>query len=885
MASSEYIENCKKAIPEMLNYIPVSELDYNTWLYVGMALHHEGYPCSIWDDWSKSDSRYNSEDFDRKWKEFGNSTENITGATITKLARKYGWSGKYDKNKNSLYNLPTKPITPCEAHDEVIGIKVDLNIPDDLEELVEPKEWHQNEDLIAFLQELYKPDEIVRYCTEAYKKDNKWNPNQSVKHFKKCSDLIYKLESGSSVEQALGNLNKESGAWVQINPSDGIGAKKENVIDYRYALVECDHIPVEEQIEIYKQMNLPIATLTYSGNKSVHAIVKVDASSPKEYTERVKYLFNTLQANGIEIDTANKNCNRLTRIPSVIRGNQKQFLITTNIGCINWDEWIQWLENNEKLSYWKILQMILDSSVNIFDVIKILEKLPPEDAYYLLMARRWLIPNLRKEQFISLICIDKEAPYLNIALNNGLDYKQFKKALNSSFSEKEILELVLNDYDIAYNESIGFFEYTNGYWNKRSDTHIKNIVSQYCGDSITGQKLTSLLNLIKTELINDRLDFNTGGYRGKVLNFANGTLEIETGVFREPRRSDYQAYKLDYPYNENASSENVLNFLKDVLENEQDIHIIQEYLGYCLFSDCQMEKVLFLIGNGANGKTIFEKLVSSLFGKNEERQQNEIPIHLSMNLEKMGEKFHVSRLYGKRINIISEIDSGKKKIIPSGTFKNMASGETLTGEEKNKQPFEFNSVAKCIVACNEMPIFQDYTDGTKRRLLIVPFPYHFVRNPTKTNEKAIDTTLDKKLINKENLSGFFNWVYEGYLQLKENGKFSESKNTEIALNEYIKDTDVVYQFFLDEPWKMYSQEDKFPTDRMYSIFNDYCKNNGFRNITKPNFCKRFKKIVDDEESLSTNGTATKNCCLVPVLKYEKFYDSDTGKQVRGYIVV
>ena len=46
---------------------------------------------------------------------------------------------------------------------------------------------------------------------------------------------------------------------------------------YRYALVESDGLDIETQTAIIHQLELPCAALVYSGKKSLHAIVRVDA--------------------------------------------------------------------------------------------------------------------------------------------------------------------------------------------------------------------------------------------------------------------------------------------------------------------------------------------------------------------------------------------------------------------------------------------------------------------------------------------------------------------------------------------------------------------------------------------------------------------------------
>ena len=47
--------------------INVAELTRADWIAVGMALKEEGFPCSVWDDWSQNDSRYHAGECQKKW--------------------------------------------------------------------------------------------------------------------------------------------------------------------------------------------------------------------------------------------------------------------------------------------------------------------------------------------------------------------------------------------------------------------------------------------------------------------------------------------------------------------------------------------------------------------------------------------------------------------------------------------------------------------------------------------------------------------------------------------------------------------------------------------------------------------------------------------------
>ena len=114
--------------------------------------------------------------------------------------------------------------------------------------------------------------------------------------------------------------------------------------DFRYALVESDSMELEKQNEIIRQLELPVACLVYSGGKSVHAIVHIDAGNYEEYRKRVDYLYAICRKNGLAIDTQNRNPSRLSRMPGIIRDAKKQYLIDTNLGKENFVEWREWIE-------------------------------------------------------------------------------------------------------------------------------------------------------------------------------------------------------------------------------------------------------------------------------------------------------------------------------------------------------------------------------------------------------------------------------------------------------------------------------------------------------------------------------------------------------------
>ncbi len=142
----------------------------------------------------------------------------------------------------------------------------------------------------------------------------------------------------------VGDWKPEAGAWIRFNALDGQGVKNENVVSFKYALVESDTLPIEQQNALYRELELPIAVLVHSGGKSLHAIVKVDAPDAEEYRKRVEYLYGFLEKRGVVIDKQNKNPSRLSRMPGVTRNGNKQFIVGMNIGKKSWAEWVDFAE-------------------------------------------------------------------------------------------------------------------------------------------------------------------------------------------------------------------------------------------------------------------------------------------------------------------------------------------------------------------------------------------------------------------------------------------------------------------------------------------------------------------------------------------------------------
>lgn len=323
---------------DFLEYIDPSALNYQEWINIGMALKHEGYTAHDWDLWSKRDpQRYHINECYRKWDTFEGSSNPVTGGTIVQLAKENGWAPNYTFNDIEL----DWDATIKDKDDFVI---VDKNWIEG-QEIQYPKHWDPVKDLITYLETLFSSTENVGYVTRTWEKDGKFLPQKGCcdRTAGQLIELLMKCKG--DIGAVLGDYNPEVGAWIRFNPLDGQGVKDINVTDYRYALVESDSMELEKQNAIIKELELPVACLVHSGGKSIHAIVRIDAADYKEYRKRVDYLYSICKKNGLNIDSQNRNPSRLSRMPGVMRNGKMQFLMGTNLGKANWEEWYEWIES------------------------------------------------------------------------------------------------------------------------------------------------------------------------------------------------------------------------------------------------------------------------------------------------------------------------------------------------------------------------------------------------------------------------------------------------------------------------------------------------------------------------------------------------------------
>jgi len=287
---------------------------------------------------------------------------------------------------------------------------------------------------------------------------------------------------------------------------------------------------------------------------------------------------------------------------------------------------------------------------------------------------------------------------------------------------------------------------------------------------------------------------------------------------------DYKlTVRIPVKYDPSADCLKIRNFLSEILQ-EEDIPVIEELFGYCLFRRYFIHKAFMFVGSGNNGKTTLIHLLERFLG--EENVSNE-PLHaLSEN------RFAAAKLTGKLANTYADLPARALK--ETGIFKALTGEDRITAEEKFKKPFEFRNTAKLIFSCNELPPTYDSSDAFFNRWIILNFPNKF------EGEKADPHILDK-LTTEQELSGLLNLALEGLKRLLQRGDFSRSISTEEAREQYIRMSDPLAAFVeecVEEDPNVWISKDEF-----YAAFCEYCREKRLPIISKSVVGRRLPQLL------------------------------------------
>ncbi len=373
-----------------------------------------------------------------------------------------------------------------------------------------------------------------------------------------------------------------------------------------------------------------------------------------------------------------------------------------------------------------------------------------------------------------------------------------------------------------------FYIYTGSMWISLDKDELKNFLKDVAikqGYPPIKAKDSKFIVQLYDQAIQDGFFTDKHYTQQSMINLNNGTLVLNSeGVTVKPfDYRDFLTHQLPFNYNPKAHNAIFQKYLDEVLPDKETQLTLQETCGYLFVKGLKLEKIFFLYGTGANGKSVLFEVINGLIG-------DENISHYSLESLTDNSGYYRAKIKDKIVNYGTDI---KLTNIDAGLFKTLASGEPVEARLPYCEPFTMSNYAKLIFNVNRLDNANiEHTHGFYRRILIIPF------DKTIADDKQ-DKSLHKKILS--NKAGVLNWIIEGAERVIANEDIFISQECHKFKAKFIKETDSVALFFDDSGYEA-SEISIIYLSNIYADYKDFCNDDGYRALGKNNFGKRLQAL-------------------------------------------
>jgi len=384
--------------------------------------------------------------------------------------------------------------------------------------------------------------------------------------------------------------------------------------------------------------------------------------------------------------------------------------------------------------------------------------------------------------------------------------------VGNKFIPTAVINSIIQRHDVFHDGS-GFFFYVQkrGVWLAQHDNFVGKIIKTMLENKSRRFYVQDVKKQLEWEtfLTPDDLRQNR-----KLINLSNGMLDLQNGKLVPHKKEYYSKIQIPIEFNPTAECTRFMQFLEEIFQDDlEKIDALQDFSGYCLYPEIFIHEALFLIGSGANGKSVCINIIRKVIGRENVS---------ALEPHQLSKKFLLGSLKDKLLNVSSEIQT--KSQIDSSILKQVVSGDLVQADIKYKEPFTFRPIAKHIFSMNETPIITDRTYAMKRRLIILKFEQTFCG----TKE---DKHLEGKL--SDELPGILNWCLVGLSRVFKNKAITKSKQMKEDKKAFMRAINPVLTF-VDE-FCILDKEALVGKDELYQAYKEYSEDSRLRSLSRPKF--------------------------------------------------
>jgi phage/plasmid-associated DNA primase len=360
--------------------------------------------------------------------------------------------------------------------------------------------------------------------------------------------------------------------------------------------------------------------------------------------------------------------------------------------------------------------------------------------------------------------------------------------------------------------------------------------------------------------------------------FTDYVYDLKLGYARPIKATDYITITCGYKYptHKSETRNTIRNVLYSIWENEDVLEYMLDILCTTICGVRNIEEWYIWTGVGGNGKGMLINLIENTLGGYYGSFSSEI--FTAKNQNPSAPKPEVVNSRGKRF--IDTAEPEDNDTILEGFTKLISGGDNITAAGKHKDPITFKPQFMVCLQCNNVPNLNSLTQGSVRRIRVIPFPFLFRDNPIASNERKGDANVKNILCKSPE------WRDEFILMLIDqwNKKYIDSSDLEYRKIKGIttipmppmvdkRTKDYIYEnnpvgFWFKENYEYTEENDEkgvpyyIRTTHVLEAYREYTTNQRYS-------AKALNKAMDFNQIYSITKTAAPDKGLSVYMKYKK----------------
>jgi putative DNA primase/helicase len=253
----------------------------------------------------------------------------------------------------------------------------------------------------------------------------------------------------------------------------------------------------------------------------------------------------------------------------------------------------------------------------------------------------------------------------------------------------------------------------------------------------------------------------------ELLPCRSATLHVPSGRLLPPTPNLFNTSALEFDYDPDPEPcERWTAFLEQLWGDDlESVHLLQEWMGYCLVADTSQQKMLLMVGPRRSGKGTIGRVMRALVGAGNVA---------GPTTGSLAGAFGLQPLIGKSLAIVSDARFGGEHVAVVIERLLCISGEdTLTVDRKFLGSVTMRLPTRFVFLTNELPRLTDASNALAGRFVILRLTRSFYGQE--------DTTLEAQLMAE--LPGILLWAIEGLRRLRGRGHFVQPRAVEDAVRE------------------------------------------------------------------------------------------------------